>query len=207
MNETMPKTSPWNKGKSVGQKAPFSPRDVQTIKQILANEGNLRDLALFSMGIDTMLRGVDLLALKVEDVTDHAGAVVEQFTIGQHKTGKGTAVALLPYSREVLRRWMVVSGKLPWHYLFTSTRKNKARPLSTTQYRRLVKRWAAYARLDPRQFSTHSLRRTKATVVYQHTHNVEVVRQLLGQSSVAATSTYLGIEQRDALEIARKFEI
>jgi site-specific recombinase XerD len=71
----------------------------------------------------------------------------------------------------------------------------------------LVKRWAAYARLDPRQFSTHSLRRTKATVVYQHTHNVEVVRQLLGQSSMAATSTYLGIEQRDALEIARKFEI
>jgi hypothetical protein len=60
----MPKTSPWNKGKSVGQKAPFSPRDVQTIKQILANEGNLRDLALFSMGIDTMLRGVDRFCRK-----------------------------------------------------------------------------------------------------------------------------------------------
>jgi|RhiMetdeSRZDD1v2_1073273.scaffolds.fasta_scaffold37198_8 integrase len=98
----MPKTSPWNKGKSVGQKAPFSPRDVQTIKQILANAGNLRDLALFSMGIDTMLRGADLLTLKVEDVTDHTGTVVEQFAVGQQKTGKGTVVALLPYSREVL---------------------------------------------------------------------------------------------------------
>jgi integrase len=203
----MPKISPWNKGKSVGQKAPFSPRDVQTIKQILANAGNLRDLALFSMGIDTMLRGGDLLGLKVEDVTDHTGEVVEQCTIGQQKTGKSTVVALLPYSRQVLTRWIAVSGKLPWHYLFTSVRKTSAQPLSTTQYRRLVKRWAASARLNPRQFSTHSVRRTKATLVYQHTHNVEVVRQLLGQSSVAATSAYLGIEQRQALEIARKFDL
>ena len=203
----MPKTSPWNKGKSVGQKAPFSPRDVQTIKQILANAGNLRDLALFSMGIDTMLRGADLLTLKVEDVTDHTGTVVEQFAVGQQKTGKGTVVALLPYSREVLTQWITIAGKLPWQYLFTSMRKNTTQPLSTTQYRRLVKRWAASARLDPRKFSTHSLRRTKATLVYQHTHNVEVVRQLLGQSSVAATSAYLGIEQRHALEIARKLEL
>jgi hypothetical protein len=52
--KTMPQKSPWNKGKSVGQKAPFRPRDVQTIKQILENGGNLRDLALFSVGIDTM---------------------------------------------------------------------------------------------------------------------------------------------------------
>jgi integrase len=203
----MPKISPWNKGKSVGQKAPFSPRDVQTIKQILANEGNLRDLALFSMGIDTMLRGGDLLGLKVEDVTDHTGKVVEQCTIGQQKTGKSTVVALLPYSRQVLTQWITVSGKLPWHYLFTSMQTNSAQPLSTTQYRRLVKRWAASARLDPRKFSTHSVRRTKATLVYQHTHNIEVVRQLLGQASVAATSAYLGIEQRQALELARKFDI
>jgi integrase len=203
----MPQTSPWNKGKSVGQKAPFSPRDVQTIKQLLTNAGNLRDLVLFSMGIDTMLRGVDLLGLKVEDVTDHTGTVVEQCTVGQQKTGKSTVVALLPYSREVLTRWITLSDKLPWHYLFTSGRTNPAQPLSTTQYRRLVKRWAASARLDPRKFSTHSVRRTKAILVYHHTHNVEVVRQLLGQSSVAATSAYLGIDQREALEIARKFEL
>lgn len=203
----MPQTSPWNKGKSVGQKAPFSPHDVQTIKQILANAGNLRDLALFSMGIDTMLRGADLLTLTVADVTDHTGAVVEEFAIHQQKTGKSTVVALLPYSRQVLTRWIAVSGKLPWQYLFTSVRNHTAQPLSTTQYRRLVKRWAASARLDPRKFSTHSLRRTKATLIYQYTHNVEVVRQLLGQSSVAATSAYLGIEQRHALDIARKLEI
>ena len=109
----MPQTSPWNKGESIGQKAPFSPHDVQTIKQILANAGNLRDLALFSMGIDTMLRGADLLPLTVADVTDHTGAVVEECAIHQQKTGKSTVVALLPYSRQVLTRWIAVSGKLP----------------------------------------------------------------------------------------------
>ena len=91
----MPRKSPWNKGKVVGQKAPSRPRDVHTIKQLLENAGNLRDLALFSVGIDTMLRGIDLLALRVEDVMDHRGAIVEQFAIGQRKTGKTTMVALL----------------------------------------------------------------------------------------------------------------
>ena len=78
----MPAKLPWNKGKSVGQKAPFSPRDVQTIKQIVENAGNLRDLALFAVGIDTMLRAVDLLALQVRDVTDHDGKVVEVGMMG-----------------------------------------------------------------------------------------------------------------------------
>jgi integrase len=203
----MPQKSPWNQGKLVGQKAPFRPRDVQTIKQLLENAGNLRDLALFSVGIDTMLRGVDLLSLRVEDVMDHRGAIVEQFAIGQRKTGKITMVALLPYSRRVLHGWIAASRKLPWHYLFTGIRKNKDRPITTNQYRRLVKGWAASAKLDPHHFSTHSLRRTKATFVYQQTHNVEAVRQLLGQSSLTATSAYLGIDQQAALEIARQFEL
>jgi integrase len=187
----MPQKSPWNKGRAVGQKAPLRPREVQIIKQILENAGHLRDLALFSVGIDTMLRGVDLLALKVDDITDHEGEIVETFVIGQQKTGKATLVALLPYSRQVLKRWIAASSKLPWHCLFTGLRKNQYRPITTNQYRRLVKRWAAYAKLDPHKFSTHSLRRTKAALVSQHTQNVEVVRQLLGQSSITATSAYL----------------
>ena len=203
----MPKKVPWNKGKSVGQKAPFSPSEVQTIKQILSNVGNLRDLALFSVGIDTMLRGADLLSLTVSDVTDHQGKVIEQFTVFQQKTGKGTVVALLPYSQRALSQWIKASSKLSWHYLFTGVRKNKDHPITTNHFRRLVKRWAAYAKLDERKFSTHSLRRTKAALVYKHTHNVEVVRQLLGQSNVTATSAYLGVDKQDALEIAKRFEI
>jgi hypothetical protein len=95
----MPQKSPWNKGKSVGQKAPFRPRDVQTIKQILENAGNLRDLALFSVGINTMLRGVDLLALRVEDepcLGLQALAPVNLLLAGPHKKHCKSLESVLP---------------------------------------------------------------------------------------------------------------
>ena len=69
----MGKKRPWNKAKSVGQMRPLTPAQVHTIKRILEAEGNLRDLALFSTAIDTMLRGVDLLQLTVAEITDHEG--------------------------------------------------------------------------------------------------------------------------------------
>jgi integrase len=79
---------PWNKGKSVGQKRPFTLEQVQLIKRTLDADGNLRDLALFSTAIDTMLRSVDVLRLTVEDVIDDAGHVVDEITIRQQKTGE-----------------------------------------------------------------------------------------------------------------------
>jgi integrase len=60
---------------------------------------------------------------------------------------------------------------------------------------------------DVSSFSTHSLRKTKSSVIYQKTQSVEIVRRLLGQSSVTATSAYLGIEDSDALEVARNINI
>ena len=106
---------------------------------------------------------------------DHRGAIVDQLSSGQRKTGKTTVVALLPYSRRVLHGWIAASGKLPWHYLFTGIRKNKDQPITTNQYRRLVKGWAASAKLDPQQFSTHSLRRTKAAFVCLQDEDKSVV--------------------------------
>ena len=72
---------PWNYGKAIGQKRPLTPNQVRLIKQILDAEGNLRDLALFSTAIDTMLRGVDLLALTVDDVMTHDGLIREEVRI------------------------------------------------------------------------------------------------------------------------------
>jgi len=101
MAEKRPPKTPWNKGKSIGQMRTLSPAQVQTIKQLLEAEDNLRDLALFATAIDTMLRGVDLLALTVADVTDHEGADLRG-TGGP--PGKGTLVALTPYAQEALAR-------------------------------------------------------------------------------------------------------
>jgi integrase len=84
---------------------------------MLDADGNLRDLALFSTAIDTMLRSIDLLRLTVEDVTDDAGDVVDEIT--QQKTGEANVVGVsdYTYTRKILGRWIVESKKLPEDYL------------------------------------------------------------------------------------------
>jgi integrase len=201
-------TPPWNKGQSVGQRKPFTPDQVRLIREILRAEGNLRDLALFCVAIDTMLRASDLLKLKVSDVVEGLdGKIKSEFPVQQQKTTQPTVVALTPNSQDTLVRWIRESGKLSWDYLFTGLRKSKNRPISDSQYRKLVKTWAKLARLDPGEYSTHSLRRTKASLIYQATNNPEVVRQLLGHTSIASTSAYLNIGKKEALEIARRIDI
>ncbi|MBC8444198.1 tyrosine-type recombinase/integrase [Candidatus Woesearchaeota archaeon] len=199
---------PWNKGKSVGQRKPFTPDQVRLIRDNLRAEGNFRDLALFCVAVDTMLRASDLLKLKVSDVLDSlSGDIKTEIAIQQRKTGNSTMVTLTPISQDALARWIKEEGKLLWDYLFTGLRKSKQKPISRNYYRSLVKKWAGMARLNPEDYSSHSLRRTKASLIFQATNNVEVVRQLLGHSSVASTSAYLGVDKRQALEIARRIEI
>ena len=199
---------PWNKGKCQGQKKPFDPHQVRLIRDVLRVEGNLRDLALFCVGIDTMLRASDLLKLKVSDIMDdHGGKIKTEFSVQQQKTSQGNVVALTPATQDILVKWIKEGGKLSWDYLFTGVRKSKHVPISSRHYRGLVKKWAGMARLNPEDYSSHSLRRTKASLIFQATNNVEVVRQLLGHSSVASTSAYLNVSKRKALEIARRIEI
>lgn len=205
----MPNTKPvWNKNRAVGQAKPFTPDQVRLIRDILRAEGSLRDLALFCVGIDTMLRASDLLRMKVCDVVEGgSGKIKLELPIQQQKTGEPTMVTLTPVSQDSLVKWIRAEGKLSWDYLFTGLHKSKQTPITSTQYRRLVKRWASLARLNPADYSSHSLRRTKASLIFQATNNVEVVRQLLGHSSVASTSAYLNVSKRQALEIARRIDI
>ena len=119
---------------------PLSREQVQTIKRLLEAEGNKRDLALFSTAIDTMLRGVDLLALTVADVTNHEGQIRDEFMVRQRKTGKGTLVSLTPYTQKVLAQWIAESYKLPWAPLFTRLRGDpNQEAIKPCQYRTLVK--------------------------------------------------------------------
>ncbi len=94
----------WNKDKIVGQRRPFTPREVQVIRYAIEREQHARDLALFNTTIDTMLRSSDLLALKVEDVTNPMGEVVEEVLVQQQKTKVGTVVALSEKTRLALGR-------------------------------------------------------------------------------------------------------
>lgn len=207
---------PHNKGKSQGQKKHFTPQQIGAIHHNLSvgaeeNLKELRDLALFCTGIDTMLRASDLLKLKVDDVQNPDSSVKDSLPIKQRKTGEPQRVAFTERTKEVLVLWIEKGNKFFGDNLFTGWmrgREQELEPITISQYRRIVKDWARIAGVkDVGEYSTHSLRRTKAVELYQRTRNPELIRQVLGQTSVAATSHYLGLDKKQALDIAKTVKL
>lgn len=201
---------PWNKDKAVGQMLPFTPEQAGVIRSLLQAEGKIRDLALFNSAIDTMLRASDLLPLRVIDITDHNGDVVHEFTIRQKKTGHGHVVALSPETRNSIVDWLLSSekNKDPETFVWTSIGNRKTgRHLTREQYANLVKRWSSLARLDPKRHSTHSMRRSKSAAIYDATQNLAACQHLLGHKSIGSTAHYLGVDQRAALDLAKRIKI
>ena len=91
-------------------------------------------------------------------------------------------------------------------YLFPS-RVHRSDHISTRQYARIVHRWVSEIGLDTTNYGTHTMRRTKVTIIYRHTKNLRAVQLLLGHTKLESTVRYLGIEVDDALEIAEQIEI
>ena len=195
----------WNKGRIVGQKRPLQPKDVWAIRIRLQMSNQVRELALFNLAIDSKLRACDLLALRVQDIA-HAGQILKRAMIVQRKTKHPVQFELSKQTREALEKWLSKAGLTDGDYLFPS--RVKRRPhLSTRQYARIVDSWIASIGLDPSVYGTHSLRRTKAALIYQRTKNLRVVQLLLGHTKLESTVQYLGIEVDDALDIAERMEI
>jgi len=168
-------------------------------------EGRSRDLAMFNLAIDSKLRGCDVVALKVEDVAPN-GYAIDRATIRQRKTGRPVKFELTEQTREAVDGYLRALGKKPNEFLFMS-RRDKGRCMTTRQYARLVSEWIAGIGLEPRFFGTHSLRRTKATLIYRRTGNLRAVQLLLGHTKVESTVRYLGVEVDDALAIAEQVEV
>ena len=196
---------PWNKGKLLGQKPPLQPKHVWAIRTKLHLDRRDRDLALFNLAIDSKLRGCDVVTLKVDVVAPH-GVAIERAMVRQCKTGRPVTFELSEQTRSAVDTYLEVSRKNPGEYLF-SGRGDANSHLSTRQYARLVSRWLASIGLDPSLFGTHSLRRTKASLIYRRTGNLRAVQLLLGHTKVESTVRYLGIEVDDALEIAEKVDV
>jgi integrase len=203
VNSPRPHRVPWNKGKLVGAKPPLRPKHVWSIRTKLQLDGCMRDLALFNLAIDSKLRGCDVVALKVEDIAP-SGYATERATVRQRKTGQPVRFDLTEQTRQAVDDYLRATGRKPGQFLFTS---RGGRPMTTRHYARLVSGWIAGIGLDPRLFATHSLRRTKATLIYRRTGNLRAVQLLLGYRNVESTVRYLGIEVDDALIIAEQVEI
>jgi len=203
--EPRPKREPWNKGKLIGAKPPLRPKHVWSIRTKLQVEGRKRDLALFNLAIDSKLRGCDVVRIRVDDVAPR-GFAVDRASIRQRKTGHPVKFELTEHTRQAIDEYLKVSGKQHDEFLFTGHRGPDF-SLTTRQYARLVSEWIASIGLDPLQFGTHSLRRTKATLIYKRTGNLRAVQLLLGHTKIESTVRYLGIEVDDALAIAEQVDV
>src|SRR5436309_14834393 len=96
---------PWNKGKIVGQKAPFKLKDIWALRVRLQMENRLRELALFNLGIDSKLRGCDLVSLKVRDIC-HGDQVASRAVVMQHKTQRPVQLEITLATRDAVGKRM-----------------------------------------------------------------------------------------------------
>lgn len=197
--------TPWNKGKLIGARPPLRPKHVWSIRTRLLVEGRIRDLAMFNLAIDSKLRGCDVVALRVEDIAPN-GYAIDRATVRQKKTGRPVKFELTDQTRQAVDDYLRAANKKPGEFLFTG-RRGIGQCMTTRQYARLVLEWIASIGLDPHLFGTHSLRRTKATLIYRRTGNLRAVQLLLGHTKIESTVRYLGIEVDDALAIAEQVDI
>ena len=196
---------PWNKGKIVGQKAPFKVKDIWALRARLQIENRMRELALFNLGIDSKLRGCDLVSLRVRDIC-HGDRVAPRAIVVQHKTKRPVQFEITQATRDALEKWIKLNELKLEDYLFPS-RLHESPHLGTRQYARIVEHWVEELGLDPADYGTHSMRRTKVTLIYRRTKNLRAVQLLLGHAKLDSTVRYLGIDVDDALEISEQTEI
>lgn len=195
-------STPWNKGKLVGQKAPLRISEIWAIRVRLEIFGRVRDLALFNLAIDSKLRGCDLVQLRVNDVC-HGGHVASRASVMQQKTKQPVQFELTAGTRKSLEDWIAAATLRHGDFLFPS-RISESPHISTRQYARIVHQWFDEIGLDPTAYSTHTMRRTKPTLIYRRTKNLRAVQLLLGHTRLESTVRYLGIEVDDALEMAEQ---
>jgi integrase len=124
----------------------------------------------------------------------------------QRKTGRPVKFGITEHTRQAIDNYNRAEPRTSDDFLFVG-RKGTNRPLTTRQHARLVSQWVAGVSLDASLFGTHSLRRTKATLIYRQTGNLRAVQLLLGHSKIESTVRYLGVEVDDAMDIAEKVDI
>ena len=196
---------PWNKGKLTGQKPPLKLKEIWAIRIRLQLAKQTRKLALFNLAIDSKLRGCDLVALRWLDVT-HGAQIAPRAVIMQRKTQRPVQFKITEQTRDSVAAWITKIKLKPEQHLFPS-RIHASPHISTRQYARIVDKWVASIGLDPSTYGTHTMRRTKATLIYRRTKNLRAVQLLLGHTKLESTVRYLGIDVDDALVIAEQTEV
>lgn len=195
---------PWNKNKLVGQKSPLKLKEIWAIRIRLELFQRVRDLALFNLAIDSK-RGCDLIKLKVRDIS-HGNQITARAIVMQQKTGLPVHFEITEQTRNSLYAWIEHAHLRSEDFLFPS-RIHDSPHLSTRQYARIVNAWVEEIGLDSANYGTHTMRRTKVSLIYKRTKNLRAIQLLLGHTKLDSTVRYLGIEVEDALELAEQTEV
>lgn len=196
---------PWNAGRNVGPKRPLKPRDIWAIRFYLDEHRRLRDRALFDLAIDSKLRGCDLVKLKIGDIVS-GGQIRNRATVIQQKTHKPVQFEIMTEARKSAEAWLQRRGGTIVNFVFPS-RIDYLGHLSTRQYARLVDEWVSIIGLDKREYGTHSMRRTKASLIYKAAGNLRAIQILLGHTNIENTVRYLGVDVDDALTLSERTDI
>lgn len=193
---------PWNKGRLIGQKLPLKLKEIWAIRIRLQLAHDTRNLALFNLAMDSKLRGCDLVRLRVADVAQ-GSCVLSRAIVMQQKTHRPVQFEITEQTRTSVAAWIEQAHLAPSQHLFPS-RVTTSPYLSTRQHARIVESWVEAIGLDSAAYGTHTMRRTKATLIYRRTKNLRAAQLLLGHTKLESTVRYLGIEVDDALEIAEQ---
>jgi integrase len=191
--------------KRIGQRRPVRLEQVWAIRVRLELSGNIKELALFNMAIDSMLRACDLVKLLVRDIC-HGDEIQSRAQVIQKKTHKPVQFEITQKTRNAVKNLIDQEGLTFDDYLFKSRQRNSIH-LSTRQYLRIVDAWVTSIGLDKVAYGTHSMRRTKASIMYKETKNLRAIQILLGHTKIDTTVRYLGVEVDDALELAEKIDV
>jgi integrase len=195
----------WNAGRKVGSKRALKPQQVWAIRFWLDREGRMRDRAMFDLAIDSKLRGCDVVKIKIGEIIS-GDRVRSRAIVIQQKTGRPVQFELLEAARASMLAWLEHRGGTVENFVFPS-RLDHAGHISTRQYARLVDEWVTGVGLRSEDYGTHSLRRTKASIIYKQTGNLRAVQILLGHTKIESTVRYLGVDIEDALTLAEGTEI
>ena len=193
------------KGRATGQKKPFKMEDIWRIRTRLEIEENLKELTLLNLAIDCKLRSCDLLRMKVRDIASH-GSIQSRVLYTQSKTSRDVQFEITSRTAQSLSKWINTKHLAAQDFLFPSPRRPH-QPMSYSNYAKIIHHWAEALGFDPLLYGTHSMRRTKATLIYAKTKNIRAVQLLLGHVKLDSTIRYLGVEIEDALQISEDIDI
>jgi integrase len=160
---------------------------------------------MLDLAIDSKLCGCGVVKMKIADVVS-GGRIRSRGMVVQQKTGRPVQFELLEAARTSLLAWLERRGGTLDDFLFPS-RINHSDHISTRQYARLVDEWVTGIGLRKEDYGTHSLRRTKASIIYKQTGNLRAVQILIGHTKIESTVRYLGVDIEDALALAEGTEV